>query len=437
MPMACLLVPSLALACERADRPALRGQLIVIADDGGRRVAEVSEEARTRGVAVGQTLREATAYCPVLAVIEPRPARIRRAAEALVAALEAVSPLVEAPLLDSADDRPASSTGRQLSGRQLTGPGVIYADLRGLEGLYPNPHDLARAVMHGAPAELDPRLGIASSRFTAYAAAQRASVAEARSKTASAAGEVEQQALHIPDDDAADFLAPLDIAVLEGTRILDPAQVAWMRLLAIDTLGKLAALPRHAVEAQFGVEGGRAWLAARGEDETPLRPRVWRERVVETSRADPPLVSRESVERAMEQLLGRALRHEGAHRRFVRVLRLSGATEDDRLWERVQVLKEPSGDRGRLWTIIRPAIEHAEFPGPLSELTLELGGLTEETARQPSLLSDQIRRREQLDEMVRHLKVRFGQSPVARVVALEPWHRLPERRYALIDYDGN
>lgn len=425
MPTACLLVPSLALACERADRPALRGQPVVIADDGGRHVAEVSEEARARGVAVGQTLREATAYCPVVAVIEPRPARTRRAAEALVAALEAVSPLVEAPLLDAMDGHSAPSSGAT----HLTGPGVVYADLRGLDGLYPDPHNLARAVLQRAPDELQPRLGIASSRFTAYAAAQRAG--QQPTKTGEAAA-----ALHIPDEAVCDFLAPLDIAVLQGTGILDPSQVAWMRLLAIDTLGRLAALPRHAVEAQFGVAGGRAWLAARGEDDTPLRPRLWRERVVETSGADPPLVSRESVERALEQLLGRALRHPRAHRRFVRVLRLSGATEDDRLWERVQVLKEPSGDRARLWTIIRPAIEHAEFPGPLAELTLELGGLTEETARQPSLLSDHIRRREQLDEMVRHLKVRFGQSPIARVVALEPWHRLPERRYALIDYDG-
>jgi nucleotidyltransferase/DNA polymerase involved in DNA repair len=396
-------------------------------------VAEASDEARARGVAVGQTLREATAYCPVLAVIEPRPARTRRAAEALVAALEAVSPLVEAPLLDATDGHSAPSTGAP----HLIGPGVVYADLRGLDGLYPDPHDLARAVLQRAPAELQPRLGIASSRFTAYAAAHRAGVGAGTGTDATADAAEAAQALHIPDEAALDFLAPLDVSVLEGTGLLEPSQVAWMRLLAIDTLGKLAALPRHAVEAQFGVEGGRAWLAARGEDDTQLRPRLWRERVVETSSADPPLVSRESVERALEQLLGRALRHPRAHRRFVRVLRLSGATEDDRLWERVQVLKEPSGDRARLWTIIRPAIEHAEFPGPLAELTLELGGLTDETARQPSLLSDHIRRREQLDEMVRHLKVRFGQSPIARVVALEPWHRLPERRYALIDYDGS
>jgi hypothetical protein len=31
--------------------------------------------------------------------------------------------------------------------------------------------------------------------------------------------------------------------------------------------------------------------------------------------------------------------------------------------------------------------------------------------------------------------VRFGHSPVAQVVGVEPWSRLPERRYALMDYD--
>jgi hypothetical protein len=37
--------------------------------------------------------------------------------------------------------------------------------------------------------------------------------------------------------------------------------------------------------------------------------------------------------------------------------------------------------------------------------------------------------------MVRHLKVRFGESPLAHVVDVEPWHRLPERRRALLEYD--
>jgi len=36
---------------------------------------------------------------------------------------------------------------------------------------------------------------------------------------------------------------------------------------------------------------------------------------------------------------------------------------------------------------------------------------------------------------VRQLKARYGRSPVAQVVEVEPWSRIPERRHALIDYD--
>jgi DNA polymerase-4/protein ImuB len=157
--------------------------------------------------------------------------------------------------------------------------------------------------------------------------------------------------------------------------------------------------------------------------------------VLEQAQAQPPLVSREAVLLTAEQLLGRALRQPQARRRFVRVLRLRATTEDERIWERTHVLKEPSADRVRLWTAIRPALEGAEYPGPIAELSLELGGLTGESGRQAGLFVDHTRRREHLDEMVRHLKVRYGQSPLVRVVEVEPWSRIPERRHALMDYD--
>ena len=394
MPTACLLVPRLALACELAQHPfQWRGQPVALADASGLRVAAATDEAVTRGVWAGQTLREAVAYCPTLAVIEPRPARTLRAAERLVAALEAVSPLVEE-----------------------AAPGVVYAGLRGLEGLYPQPAELERAILDAAPQELGPRLGIAGERFTAYAAARCAPPGEA---------------LRVASEETAAFLASKPVEWLS----LEEAERAWLRLLGIETLGEFAALPRHAVEAQFGAHGGHAWLAARGEDATPLRPRPFRQRVLEQARAQPPLVSRESVLLTAKQLLGRALRQPRARRRFVRVLRLRATTEDERVWERTHVLKEPSGDRGRLWTAIRPALEGAEYPGPIAELSLELGGLTVESGRQAGLFVDHMRRRGHLDEMVRHLKVRYGQSPLVRVVEVEPWSRIPERRHALMDYD--
>ena len=73
--------------------------------------------------------------------------------------------------------------------------------------------------------------------------------------------------------------------------------------------------------------------------------------------------------------------------------------------------------------------------GPITELELELSGLTAESGKQAGLFIDHTRRREQLDDMVRHLKVRFGQSPLAQVVEVEPWSRIPERRYGLMEYD--
>jgi DNA polymerase-4/protein ImuB len=340
------------------------------------------------------TLRDAVALCPTLSVLEPRPALVARYADDLVEAMSAVSPLVE-----EAEQ------------------GVVFADMHGTEGLYPRIEDVRRAVFAVVLPRFQPRLGVAGHRLTAYVAALRAEPSSA---------------VHVPAEAAANFLGSEPVASLP----LSPEDIERLHLLGIEVCGQLAALPHRAVEAQFGFEGGIAWLAARGEDPRSVQPRPWeRERVVEHVQAEPPLMSREAILHGVEQMLGRALRHPSARHRFVRMIRLRAETERSALWEREQVLREPLGDRGRLWTVLRSLVEHAEFPGPLSLISLELGGLTEESGRQYGLFEERVRRRRQLDEMVRHLKVRFGESPLAQVVDVEPWHRLPERRRALLEYD--
>ena len=392
--IACLAIPSLAFQCELVERPGLAGTPVALSDEARSRVVAVTREARLYGVRTGMTLRDAVGLCPTLSVLEARPAIVAQYAEALVEAMCAVSPLVEE-----------------------AEPGVVFADLRGTDGLYPSIEDVRLAVLAGVSPRLNPQLGIAGARFTAYAAARRARPSHV---------------IHVPAQEAAGFLASESIARLP----LPIEEIERLRLLGISTCGEFVALPRHAVEAQFGFAGGIAWLAARGEDPRPVRPRPWeQERVVEVAQAEPPLVSREAILHALEQMLGRALRQPKARHRFVRLIRLRAETERGTLWEREQVLREPLGDRERLWTALRTQVEYAEFPGPFSLVTLELGGLTEESGRQHSLFVEQTRRRQQLDEMVRHLKVRFGESPLARIVEVEPWHRLPERRRALLEYD--
>jgi DNA polymerase-4/protein ImuB len=41
----------------------------------------------------------------------------------------------------------------------------------------------------------------------------------------------------------------------------------------------------------------------------------------------------------------------------------------------------------------------------------------------------------QLREAAQQLRTRFGRPVVSKVVEVEPWSRLPERRHALIDYE--
>ena len=392
---ACLLVPSLALSCELAERPQLAGARVALAVASGARVVDCTAEAARYGVRAGQQLRTAAALCPSLVTIEERPAYVARIAEALLEALLTVSPLVEE-----------------------AAPGTLYASLHGLDGLYPAPGAVERAILAAAPRTLQPRLGIANTRFTALVAAHCAAPGES---------------LRVDAEDAAHFLGGRPAAWLP----LDGEAIERLHRFGIETIAGFAALLAHAVEAQFGTAGRNAWLAARGLDPTPLRPRPFApERVVEHAQNEPPLVSREAVTLTLEQLLIRALRHPRAQGRFIRSIRLRATTEDDRLWERTQMLREPSGDRARLWHTIRPLLEYAQYPGPIAHLELELGGLTAERARQPSLLdTERVRCREQMDEMVRHLKLRYGLSPMARVVEVESWSRIPERRWALMDYD--
>lgn len=393
--VACLLVPDLPLAVERTLRPAgadAGAEALVVVAEG--RVVSASVAAQRRHVRPGQPLREALARAPLLAVAELRPARVAREAQALAAAFAAVSPLVE----------PAA-------------PGEVYADLRGTEALYPDRQALARVVLAAAPGALGPQLGIAPTRFAALVAARRAPPG-----------------------------AGCEIAEEEQRAALAEVPTGWLPLpaeslerlgrLGLHRCGDLARMPRHAVEAQFGPAGGLAWLAARGRDPRGVLPRPHEpQRVVEHVQMQPPLASREAVVRSTEQLLGRALRQPHAAQRVVRVLHLRTESDDERTWERTQTLKEPTADRDRLWTALRAQLERAEFPGPIARLELELEGLGAERGRQAGLFRDHRRRREQLDEMVRHLKVRYGRSPVGRVVEVEPWSRIPERRHALMDYD--
>lgn len=394
MLVACLLVPRFALACELADRPerVRRASALAVADR--RVVLEASPSAARLGVRPGQRLAQALAHCPHLVVLEARPAAYERRFGALLDAMERIAPLVE------------------------PGPlGVAYADLRGLAPLFPRLDALAQALLACAPASFGARLGIGPGKFPAWVAARRARSGHSCVLT---------------QETVVTWLAPASVDLLPVAADIKRR----LRLLGLNTLGDLVTLPRAALAAQFGPIGARIYELAQGHDDDPVRPRPKAETIAVRASFDAPVASREAVMMAFERLLDQALRAMAQRQRAAGQALLRAATERGALWERVLTFKEALSDRARLWAAIKLALEQAAIPGPVAELGLELVALTPCVGRQETLwLSSETRQRERLWEALRQLKARYGACPLGRVVEVEPWSRIPERRAAILAFE--
>ena len=75
-------------------------------------------------------------------------------------------------------------------------------------------------------------------------------------------------------------------------------------------------------------------------------------------------------------------------------------------------------------------MENVTQPGPVEELGMKITGTGRFTGRQKSLMA-QVRAREHLLDDIKQLEFRLGGHQVFQVKEVEPWSRIPERRYAL------
>jgi len=148
-----------------------------------------------------------------------------------------------------------------------------------------------------------------------------------------------------------------------------------------------------------------------------------------------PLISREALVAAGRELLTRLLGQPAMGGRAARRMTLRALLSDGRCWERAIVFREATADREQMLCVLRSAIETALLTAPIEELSIELSGFAGEAGKQQGFFSGNGRQRRQVAESIRQLKARYGRSPVAQVVEVEPWSRIPERRHALIDYD--
>jgi DNA polymerase-4/protein ImuB len=138
---------------------------------------------------------------------------------------------------------------------------------------------------------------------------------------------------------------------------------------------------------------------------------------------------------AIETLLSRAFARPILRGRCVRTAAMEGSVLQKPPWTRRITFKEAVNSKDRAFFALKSLLDTVSLPGPLEDMKLTLSGLTGESGIQSSLFPD-VRRQEQLREMMRQLEARLGRRPpIYQVRDIEPWSRIPERRQALVQFD--
>ncbi|MDH3290355.1 MAG: hypothetical protein OEO20_01105 [Gemmatimonadota bacterium] len=404
----CLWIPLFPLRCEERRHPELiHRPTALLSPHETRRLWQVSSPARRMGVRSGMTVSQAIGLCPSLSLREPDPVHYDETFSHLLLALEDMSPVIEPVEL-----------------------GRVFVGVDGLNGLYGGPLEQAGAVTQvvrqhgGCDRSAGPpsyRLGWARGKFLSWVAATRAK-----------RGTV----VVVPNGEHQAFLAHQPVAVLPITSDTHRR----LRQLGLATLGDVARLPELAMVSQFGAEGGRAWRLATGKVADPVIGHQRPEPIVAGLDFPVPAADRAVLAHAIDTLIERGLRHPRRTGWRVHVVRLRAVLEHGVSWLTEVVLKDPSAHRDRIAAPLNTRLESSPPTGAVEHLAVEFTSFARGTdelqlfARDASS-SARAGRRQALHDAAREIETRFKRPLLSHVVEVQPWSRLPERRYALIDFE--
>ena len=393
MKVACVLIENFPVKAELRRRPPLRGRPVIITEGTGSRETVLDRSPQAGGGTPGMPLQEALSRCKDATLLQADEPYYHTLFDRVIASLDQRSPLVEK--------------------REL---GCAYVGLDGLEAMYKGESRLIASLFQAVPQSLDPCIGVASGKFPAYVAALSGRPG---------------RAIRVPEGGAAEFLSGASIDVLP----LSWESKVRLHRFGLHHMGRLATLSVGSVQAQLGPEGRTAWELANGMDSSPLVPYRRDESVLEYLAFPSPTATLHTVLVAVEMLLGRAFASPALRGRYARTATLESRVVQRPPWTRRFAFKEPVNRKDRALFALKNSLEATSFPGPLEDMKLALSGFTGESGIQASLFSD-VRRQEQLREMMRRLEARLnGRPPIYRVRDIEPWSRIPERRQALVQFD--
>ncbi len=413
--LACLRMPNFPWQVEVARKPELHGRSAIVAGkalDLSEELTPVSMKTAVRGSGANSlSTRVVLAASPDLTDVMPGMPLMEAASRHQgVLIIEA-----DIPLYALVFDDIIENLERLVPDIEAAAPGLVYVGIWGLEGLYGDDAHVVR-LLANAIDSFDLRIGVGDNKWLAYAASLLSRSNSGRKVT----GEHGRFLDRFPVDSL-----PMPYSLIKR-----------LHAFGLTTMGHIADMPRGPMEAQFGQAGGTAWDLANGIDDRPLIPKRSILGVSEHLDFPDPTTSLATIVTAIESLLSRAYGRPQLYRRFSRQASIQSQVFQHAPWTTRVAFKDPVGNKNQALFAIKSKLDMAVIPGPLEDMRLTLSGITGEAGRQESMWKE-VKRDEDLQETISQLRTRLRMAPpIYQVRELEPWSRIPERRFALVQLSG-
>lgn len=392
--IAAVNIPYFAVGILRQGNPLLATLPFIIGEppQAPERVYAVSPEAVKIGIRPGMPVRQAQVLCPRIHLVPNQPHHYQNGYTELLAALDQFSAVIEP--------------------EQIGASARFYLDL----GVLPlkKPVELVKALGQAIRGKsgLAPAVGLAKGKFPAHVAAS--SVKPNRASIVS------------PGQEAI-FLAPRAVTLLP----LDQELAYRFHLLGLRTLGQLAALPAGAMLAQFGVQGRWLHQLARGYDDRPVKPQPLPTTEQITRRFDDAIGNRLILNAQCQILAAELAQRLQIQRQAGRELRLTLRLENETTWTRVRLLRQPTGQAGRLSESLTLLLDQARISCGVVGIAISLSELSPMSGEQLELFTLGGEQERRLGEVLPHLAARYGEQRFYQALITSPLASLPEARFQL------
>jgi DNA polymerase-4/protein ImuB len=388
MKILCVLLPHFQINCEKLKHPDLAERPVIITFAVGSQKVVMDYSGELKGLQREMPLQQALSLHGEAELIHADIHYYESVFSSILDALDERSPLVEGTVL-----------------------GDIYIGLDGLQLIYATDDILVRAVRTAVPAVFNARIGIGDNKFTAYLAAA-----------------------HSPDGGYKKLTGDISAFLRELNCDLLPVSLKSREKLhsfGLHKLGQVAALTAGPLQAQFGPEGMLIWELSNGRDDTPLYPRLTEETIEEYTTLPSVTALLEVMMVAIEGMLSHAFTRFEPKGMGIRSINLWTRSWMGEHWERTIQFKEPAMHTSNALSRIKLIMENTPQLGPVEQMGMRITGLGRPNGRQKSLFTN-VRAKDNLMDDVKQLEFRLGGPQLYRVKEVEPWSRIPERRYALI-----